>query len=123
MITYVTGGVRSGKSRFAMDLALQKSANPVYVATSRIWDEDFALRVKRHQNERGLGSARSLRRHRQEAVQHQPVTRGEADRAAEQRSASGPSAKKETAWVTYSANEPGSRKNQAGRSFGHPALT
>ena len=53
MITYVTGGVRSGKSRFAMELALQKSANPVYVATSRIWDDDFAKRVKRHQDERG----------------------------------------------------------------------
>lgn len=53
MIIYVTGGVRSGKSRFAMDLALQKSTNPVYVATSRIWDEDFARRVKRHQDERG----------------------------------------------------------------------
>lgn len=53
MIIYVTGGVRSGKSRFAMDLALQKSADPVYVATSRIWDEDFAQRVKRHQDERG----------------------------------------------------------------------
>lgn len=53
MIIYVTGGVRSGKSRFAMDLALQKSSNPVYVATSRIWDEDFARRVKRHQDERG----------------------------------------------------------------------
>ncbi len=53
MITYVTGGVRSGKSRFAMDLALQKSPNPVYVATSRIWDEDFGRRVKRHQDERG----------------------------------------------------------------------
>lgn len=53
MIIYVTGGVRSGKSRFAMDLALQKSANPVYVATSKIWDQDFAKRVKRHQDERG----------------------------------------------------------------------
>jgi len=53
MITYVTGGVRSGKSRFAMNLALQKSANPVYVATSRIWDDDFAQRVKRHRDERG----------------------------------------------------------------------
>lgn len=53
MIIYVTGGVRSGKSRFAMELALQKSASPVYVATSRIWDEDFAKRVKRHQDERG----------------------------------------------------------------------
>lgn len=53
MIIYVTGGARSGKSRFAMDLALRKTANPVYVATSRIWDEDFALRVKRHRQERG----------------------------------------------------------------------
>lgn len=53
MIIYITGGVRSGKSRFAMDLALKKSKTPVYVATSRIWDEDFAARVKRHQDERG----------------------------------------------------------------------
>ncbi|OJV12365.1 MAG: adenosylcobinamide kinase/adenosylcobinamide phosphate guanyltransferase [Dyadobacter sp. 50-39] len=53
MIIYVTGGVRSGKSRFAMDLALRKSASPVYVATSKIWDEDFAERVKRHRDERG----------------------------------------------------------------------
>ncbi|MCF0071148.1 bifunctional adenosylcobinamide kinase/adenosylcobinamide-phosphate guanylyltransferase [Dyadobacter sp. CY261] len=53
MIVYLTGGVRSGKSSFAMELALQKSQHPVYVATSRIWDEDFAKRVKRHQDERG----------------------------------------------------------------------
>lgn len=53
MIIYVTGGVRSGKSRFAMEMALQRSKNPVYVATSRIWDDDFANRVKRHQDERG----------------------------------------------------------------------
>lgn len=53
MIIYVTGGVRSGKSRFAMDLALQKSHEPVYVATARIWDDDFARRVERHRNERG----------------------------------------------------------------------
>ncbi|WP_353721189.1 bifunctional adenosylcobinamide kinase/adenosylcobinamide-phosphate guanylyltransferase [Dyadobacter sp. 676] len=53
MIIYITGGVRSGKSRFAMELALQKSGSPVYVATSRIRDEDFARRVKRHQDERG----------------------------------------------------------------------
>lgn len=53
MIVYVTGGVRSGKSRFAMEMALQKSKAPVYVATSRIWDDDFAARVKRHQDERG----------------------------------------------------------------------
>ena len=53
MITFITGGVRSGKSGFAQQLALSLSKNPVYIATSRIWDDDFAERVKRHQNERG----------------------------------------------------------------------
>jgi adenosylcobinamide kinase/adenosylcobinamide-phosphate guanylyltransferase len=53
MIIYISGGARSGKSRYAMDLALQKSSDPVYVATARIWDEDFGKRVARHQEERG----------------------------------------------------------------------
>lgn len=53
MIIYVTGGVRSGKSRFAMEMALQKSENPLYVATAKVWDEDFAQRIRRHQEERG----------------------------------------------------------------------
>ena len=35
-----------------MRLALELSENPVYLATSRKWDEDFEKRVKRHQNER-----------------------------------------------------------------------
>jgi adenosylcobinamide kinase / adenosylcobinamide-phosphate guanylyltransferase len=53
MIIFVTGGVRSGKSRFAQEMALKLSPNPVYLATARIWDEDFKERVKRHQDERG----------------------------------------------------------------------
>ena len=53
MIIYVSGGVRSGKSRFAQELALQRSENPVYVATAKIWDDDFAKRVQLHRNERG----------------------------------------------------------------------
>lgn len=51
-ITFITGGARSGKSRFAQQLAEQASKSPVYLATARIWDEDFADRVKRHQNDR-----------------------------------------------------------------------
>lgn len=47
-ITFITGGVRSGKSRFAQQLAEQRSDKPVYLATARIWDDDFARRVKRH---------------------------------------------------------------------------
>ncbi len=51
-ITFITGGARSGKSRFAQQLAEQDSNTPIYLATARIWDEDFADRVKRHQNDR-----------------------------------------------------------------------
>ena len=51
-ITFITGGARSGKSSFAQQLAEQQSENPVYLATARIWDEDFAQRVKRHQDDR-----------------------------------------------------------------------
>ena len=53
MITYITGGVRSGKSRFAQEMALKLSPNPVYIATAKVWDEDFQQRVKRHREERG----------------------------------------------------------------------
>jgi len=52
-ITFITGGQRSGKSSFAQRLAEEKSESPIYLATARIWDEDFRLRVKRHQSDRG----------------------------------------------------------------------
>ncbi len=51
-ITFITGGARSGKSSFAQRLAEQQSDSPVYLATARIWDEDFVQRVKRHQDDR-----------------------------------------------------------------------
>lgn len=50
---YITGGQRSGKSGFGQKMALSLSKNPVYLATSRIWDEDFANRVARHKADRG----------------------------------------------------------------------
>ncbi|GAB3756901.1 bifunctional adenosylcobinamide kinase/adenosylcobinamide-phosphate guanylyltransferase [Spirosoma pomorum] len=53
MIIYVTGGARSGKSRFAQERARQLSDAPVYVATARIWDDEFGKRVQRHRDERG----------------------------------------------------------------------
>ena len=52
-ILLITGGQRSGKSRYAQDRALNTSPNPVYLATSRIWDEEFRQRVLRHQADRG----------------------------------------------------------------------
>lgn len=52
-IVLITGGQRSGKSGYAQRLALSLSPNPVYLATSRIWDEEFRWRVERHQRDRG----------------------------------------------------------------------
>lgn len=52
-IVLVTGGQRSGKSGYAQRLALSLSTHPVYLATSRVWDEEFRQRVLRHQADRG----------------------------------------------------------------------
>ena len=46
----ITGGERSGKSKYAQQLALTLSSAPVYIATARKWDEDFQKRIQRHQN-------------------------------------------------------------------------
>jgi adenosylcobinamide kinase / adenosylcobinamide-phosphate guanylyltransferase len=48
----ITGGARSGKSKYAQLLALGLCNNPVYVATAKVWDTNFEQRIKRHQNER-----------------------------------------------------------------------
>ena len=53
-IILITGGQRSGKSSYAEKLALSLSPTPVYIATSRIWDEEFRQRVIKHQERRGL---------------------------------------------------------------------
>jgi adenosylcobinamide kinase/adenosylcobinamide-phosphate guanylyltransferase len=47
------GGARSGKSRFGQQLALRLTPRPVYVATSRTWDEEHAARIERHRADRG----------------------------------------------------------------------
>lgn len=52
-IIFITGGQRSGKSRFAQELAEEYSANPIYLATARHWDEDFEQRIRRHRADRG----------------------------------------------------------------------
>ena len=53
MIHLITGGQRSGKSLFAEDLALSLSDHPVYLATSRIWDESHRERIEIHKQRRG----------------------------------------------------------------------
>lgn len=52
-VTLITGGQRSGKSRYAQTLAEEHSASPVYVATARHWDAEFTQRIQRHQRDRG----------------------------------------------------------------------
>ncbi|NDW17809.1 bifunctional adenosylcobinamide kinase/adenosylcobinamide-phosphate guanylyltransferase [Dysgonomonas sp. 216] len=52
-IILITGGQRSGKSNYAQSLALKHSANPVYLATSRVWDEEHRLRIEKHKTDRG----------------------------------------------------------------------
>jgi len=52
MLYYITGGERSGKSSYAQKLAESLSDTPYYLATSRIWDEDFQKRVDRHVSDR-----------------------------------------------------------------------
>lgn len=52
MIYYITGGERSGKSKYAQTLALSLTENPIYIATARKWDDDFKLRIKNHQLDR-----------------------------------------------------------------------
>jgi adenosylcobinamide kinase / adenosylcobinamide-phosphate guanylyltransferase len=51
--TLILGGARSGKSRYAEQLAKTMSRQPVYLATSRAWDEDHQARIRRHQRDRG----------------------------------------------------------------------
>ena len=52
-IHLITGGERSGKSTYAESEALCLSESPVYLATARVWDEEFRQRILRHQERRG----------------------------------------------------------------------
>jgi adenosylcobinamide kinase / adenosylcobinamide-phosphate guanylyltransferase len=52
-IILITGGQRSGKSTYAQQLALSLSENPVYLATSAVWDDEHRQRIERHQRDRG----------------------------------------------------------------------
>ena len=49
----ITGGQRSGKSQLAEEMALSLSPKPVYIATARVWDDEFRHRVELHKQRRG----------------------------------------------------------------------
>jgi adenosylcobinamide kinase/adenosylcobinamide-phosphate guanylyltransferase len=51
-VTLVLGGCKSGKSRYAIDLAEQVGDRRLFMATCVPHDEEMQLRVARHQEER-----------------------------------------------------------------------
>ena len=51
-LTFVLGGAASGKSVFAENLIINSQLMPVYVATSRIWDDETKTRVEVHKSRR-----------------------------------------------------------------------
>ncbi|MCD8292348.1 MAG: bifunctional adenosylcobinamide kinase/adenosylcobinamide-phosphate guanylyltransferase [Prevotellaceae bacterium] len=70
-IIMVTGGARSGKSSYAERLALGLSASPVYMATARVWDDEFRRRIDKHRERRGarwrnIEEEKALGKHRVE---------------------------------------------------------
>lgn len=54
MIHLVTGGARSGKSRFVLEEAERTVVGPLaFVATAEALDDDMVDRIRRHREERG----------------------------------------------------------------------
>lgn len=54
-LSLVLGGASSGKSAFAENLALMAGANPLYIATAQVFDDEMAQKVTRHRAMRGNG--------------------------------------------------------------------
>ena len=50
---FITGGCRSGKSRFALDYANQHFVKKLYLATCEALDEEMAQRIEHHKKMRG----------------------------------------------------------------------
>jgi len=50
---FVTGGCRSGKSRYALDYANQHFSKKLYLATCEALDEEMAQRIEHHKKMRG----------------------------------------------------------------------
>ncbi|MCX8119076.1 MAG: bifunctional adenosylcobinamide kinase/adenosylcobinamide-phosphate guanylyltransferase [Desulfobacterota bacterium] len=52
-VIFITGGCRSGKSRFALDYANRSYAKKIYLATCEPLDEEMARRIELHKKGRG----------------------------------------------------------------------
>ena len=54
-LTLVTGGARSGKSRFAETLCQRSGLRRRYIATAQAFDAEMAARIAQHRHDRGAG--------------------------------------------------------------------
>lgn len=54
-LALVTGGAKSGKSRFAEGLVVPDGGRRIYIATARIWDDEMRAKVATHLADRGAG--------------------------------------------------------------------
>jgi adenosylcobinamide kinase/adenosylcobinamide-phosphate guanylyltransferase len=52
-IIFITGGARSGKSRFAQELARKFPGPKAYLATAQALDQEMAERILKHKQSRG----------------------------------------------------------------------
>jgi len=52
-MTFITGGCRSGKSRYALNYADRHFSKKVYLATCEALDEEMVQRIERHKKLRG----------------------------------------------------------------------
>ena len=52
MKSLILGGMKSGKSRFAEQLASQLEQPVVYIATAQAWDDEMRERIRVHQQQR-----------------------------------------------------------------------
>jgi len=52
-VIFITGGCRSGKSRYALDYANRHFSKKLYLATGEVLDQEMAQRVENHKKMRG----------------------------------------------------------------------
>lgn len=53
-LTLITGGAKSGKSRFAEGLTTGADRR-IYIATAQVWDEEMRAKIDAHRADRGTG--------------------------------------------------------------------
>ncbi len=52
-VTFITGGIKSGKSSYAVKLAMQYKKPRIFIATAEAFDDEMKKRIDMHKQERG----------------------------------------------------------------------